>query len=154
MFSISRALANLCDPVDAFCRGEGLYGTSQVFHSHTSSTELFAIAVKSSAAWRQFSALSTSSDPRHDREQFVDPVSDCQRSWLRSIRTIRTSLRCFGTSKAPANGVGSPRELKTAGCKCGIGVHCGVSVGVRPLHVTSNRLRCQGVAKTYLSTFA
>src|SRR5438105_4068644 len=29
----------------------------------------------------------------------------------RSIRTIKANLRCFGTCKAPANGIGRPRSI-------------------------------------------
>ena len=38
----------------------------------------------------------------------IASVADCS---MRSIRTIRSNLRCFGTSKAPANGVGRPRSI-------------------------------------------
>jgi transposase len=46
------------------------------------------------------------SNPLTDVE--IASVAGCT---TRSIRTIRANLRCFGTSKAPANRVGRPRSI-------------------------------------------
>lgn len=38
-------------------------------------------------------------------------IADVAGCSTRSIRAIRSNLRCFGTTKAPSNGVGRPRCL-------------------------------------------
>ena len=106
-----------CDPIDSFSRGEGFHssaappGALQPF-PNAFSARTICTAIRSMAPNLSLSQHHQIRDMILSNSLTGVQIASVAGCSPRSIRSIQTNLGCFGTTKAPANGLDARRASR------------------------------------------